>query len=84
MFLNLNEFNFKSQVTQPKTEEPAKTDEVAAAAAAAVAAAVSAEKGEGDAAEQEASVNATVEETVETLAVENTNASDAMAVAAAD
>ena len=82
MFLNLNEFNFKSQVTQPKTEEPAKTDEVAAAAA--VAAAVSAEKGEGDAAEQEASVNATVEETVETLAVENTNASDAMAVAAAD
>ena len=82
---HLTDLNFQPQVTQqPKPEEPAKADEVAAAAAA-VAAAVAAEKKDEEdaAAEQETPAASTEDASVETMAVENANASDAAAIAVA-
>ena len=80
-----NNLTLQPQVTQqPKPEEPAKTDEVAAAAAAVAAAVAAEKKGEEEAAAAEQETPAPAEDaTVETMAVENANASDAAAIAVA-
>ena len=81
-----NNLTLQPQVTQqPKPEEPAKTDEVAAAAAAVAAAVAAEKKGEEEAAaaEQETPAASAEDASVETMAVENANASDAAAIAVA-
>ena len=79
-----NNLTLQPQVTQqPKPEEPAKTDEVAAAAAAVAAAVAAEKKGEEEAAAAEQETPALAEAAVETIAVENANASDAAAIAVA-